>query len=65
MSGDNLTPHLYFFEQVILLIYLTLAAGLGLLGNVTVLYASLKYNALKLDKISVIFIRFNLSHYYS
>ena len=48
-------------EQVILLIYLILAALLGLVGNITVLYASLKYNALQLDQISVIFIRLDLA----
>ena len=48
-------------EQVILLIYLILAALLGLVGNITVLYASLRYNALQLDQISVIFIRLDLA----
>ena len=55
------TTDLYLPEQVILLMYLIPAAVVGLGGNVTVLYASLKYNALKLDQISVIFIRFDKS----
>ena len=42
--------------MVSLAIFCFLVVILGLMGNITVLYASLRHNALKLDKVSLIFI---------
>ena len=54
MSTETL--NLTSLQMVSLAIFCFLVVILGLIGNVTVLYASLRHNALKLDKASLIFI---------
>ena len=54
MSAENL--NITTIQMVSLAIFCFLVVILGLMGNITVLYASLRHNALKLDKASLIFI---------
>ena len=54
MSTETL--NLTTVQTVSLAIFCFLVVILGLMGNITVLYASLRHNALKLDKVSLIFI---------
>ena len=44
-------------QRIPLIIYDLLILSLGLLGNSTVVYSTLRYNAIKLDKISLIFVQ--------
>ena len=54
MSTDTL--NLTTLQSVSLAIFCFLVVILGLIGNITVLYGSLRHNALKLEKASLIFI---------
>ena len=54
MSSE--TRNLTMLQTISLAIFCFLVVILGLMGNITVLYASLRHNALKLDKASLIFI---------
>ena len=40
-----------------LLIYCLIATLLGLVGNVVVIYASVRYNAIKLDEVSLLLVQ--------
>ena len=44
-------------QLIPLAIYCFLASVLGILGNTTVLYASLRYNAMELDEVSLVFVQ--------
>ena len=56
-SSNQLDLHLNTPQLVTLAIFNTLATVLGLTGNTLILYSSLRYNAIQLDQISLLFIQ--------
>ena len=56
-ASDPLKINLLMSQVVPLGIFCFIMTFMGLFGNGTVLYSSIKYNAIKLDKVSLIFVR--------
>ena len=56
-SSNNLDLQLSTPQLVTLATYNSLATLLGLTGNIIILYSSLRYNAIQLDQISMLFIQ--------
>ena len=56
-TPDTLIPSLTLHQRVPLAIYNILVVTLATLGNGVVLWASLQYNAVRLDKVTVFLVR--------